>query len=277
MPVAYSKALQQPERTVRIGLDQNATTLTIRSTEDFTVQEQSTRSAQFTIILAVNETASRSIMRREDLTSRMAVEIDGGRLLVLPMTTRIRVRPPSSPRAARLQVDDRTYRGAIEVFGNSRNIFTIVNELPLEEYLLGVVPNELSPTTFGQIEALKAQAVAARTYIIKNLGQYRQEGYDICDTDACQVYVGAGTEDLLATRAVNETRGIIATYNGQPINALYSSTCGGRTEDAANIFEEKLPYLVSVMCQYKHPDPRPFRTTRDIADYKEAVLGACRT
>ena len=120
------------------------------------------------------------------------------------------------------------------------------------------MPNELSPTTFGQIEALKAQAVAARTYIQRNLGQYRNEGYDICATDACQVYFGAGTEDPLATQAVVETRGVVATYDGKPINALYSSTCGGRTEDAENIFDEKVPYLVSTICEYKHPEPLPF-------------------
>jgi stage II sporulation protein D len=171
-------------------------------------------------------------------------------------------------------VDDRSYRGSIEVFGNARNTLTLVNELPLEDYLLGVVPNELSPSTFGQIEALKAQAVAARTYAIRNMGQSRQEGYDICNTDACQVYMGAGTEDPLATQAVRETRGIIATYNGQPINALYSSTCGGKTESAENIFQEKLPYLVSVMCEFKHPQPLKFASTRIIPEYKDAVLAS---
>ncbi len=112
----------------------------------------------------------------------MAVELDGNRYLVVPIATHIRIQPPSG--TARLQVNDRSYRGILEVFGNTRNTLTVVNELPLEEYLLGVVPNELSPSTFGQLEALKAQAVAARTYIVKNMGQYRAEGYDICDTDA---------------------------------------------------------------------------------------------
>ena len=161
----------------------------------------------------------------------------------------------SNRRRVALEIDGRAYRGALEVFGNSRNTLTIVNELPLEEYLRGVVPNELSPTTFGQIEALKAQAVAARTYIQRNIGQYKNEGYDICATDACQVYFGAGTEDPLATQAVIETRGVVATYDGKPINALYSSTCGGRTENAENIFTEKVPYLVSTSCEYKHPEP----------------------
>jgi peptidoglycan hydrolase-like amidase len=201
----------------------------------------------------------------------MVVELDGGRYIALPLNTHVRVSPPAT---ARLQMDDRTYRGYIEVFGNARNTFTIVNELPLEDYLLGVVPNELSPSTFGQLEALKAQAVAARTYAIKNMGQSKLEGYDICNTDACQVYMGAGTEDPLTTQAVRETRGMIATYNGQPINALYSSTCGGRTEAAENIFQEKLPYLVSVMCEFKHPQPMKFASTRLIIDYKDAVLSA---
>ena len=259
------------EPLVRIGLDQNASAVTVRSSQEFTVQEQPTRSARFSAVLSVSDTAANTVLRRENLTYRMVVELDGGRLLALPMATRVRMRLPETSQV-RLQLGDRTYRGVVEVFGNSRNTLTAVNELPLEEYLLGVVPNELSPTTFGELEALKAQAVAARTYIVKNLGQFKQEGFDICNTDACQVYFGAGTEDVLSTQAVAETRGVVATYNGQPINALYSSTCGGRTENAGNIFEEKLPYLVSVMCEFKHPEPLPFKTGRTIDDYKEAVL-----
>ena len=158
------------------------------------------------------------------------------------------------------------------MFGNSRNTFTVVNELPLEQYLQGVVPNELNPTTFGELEALKAQAVAARTYIVRNMGQYKNENYDICATDECQVYMGAGTEQPLATQAVMETRGAVATYDGKPINALYSSTCGGRTEDAANIFDENVPYLVSTICEYKHPEPLKFSSSRSIPDWKTGVL-----
>jgi stage II sporulation protein D len=265
-------ALQQSEPTVRIGLDQNTQTLTIRSSENFTIQGQPAKSAKFSTVLSLGEAAEGTVTRKNQVQYRMAVELDGDRYVVVPMNTHIRIQPPTASRAARLQVDDRTYRGVVEVFGNTRNTFTIVNELPLEDYLLGVVPNELSPTTFGQLEALKAQAVAARTYIVKNMGQFKNEGYDICDTDACQVYFGSGTEDPLATRAVNETRGVVATYNGQPINALYSSTCGGRTESVENIFDEKLPYLVSVVCQYKHPEPKHFSTTRNVADFKTAVL-----
>jgi len=264
-----SLASVQSEPTIRIGLSQSAGTFTIRSSESFSVQQQSTRSAKFTPVLSIDDSLLSRVLGKEDIRYRMVVELDGGRYIALPLNTHVRISPPAT---ARLQLDDRTYRGYIEVFGNARNTFTIVNELPFEDYLLGVVPNELSPSTFGQLEALKAQAVAARTYAVKNMGQSRLEGYDICNTDACQVYMGAGTEDPLATQAVRETRGMIATYNGLPINALYSSTCGGRTEAAENIFQEKLPYLVSVLCEFKHPQPMKFTSTRLIVDYKNAVL-----
>jgi peptidoglycan hydrolase-like amidase len=261
-------ARAQNEPVVRIGLNQNASTLVLRSTAAFAVQQNRTRTARFTPALAIDPTITNRTVDKADLQYRMVVELDGGKLLILPIKTRVRIEPAGTP----IEIENRTYRGAIEVFGNSRNTFTVVNELPMEEYLLGVVPNELSPTTFGLLEALKAQAVAARTYIERNMGQYKNEGYDICATDACQVYFGAGTEDALATQAVTETRGTIATWDGKPINALYSSTCGGRTESAENIFDEKFPYLVSTMCEYKHPEPLPFTSSRSFPDWKDAVL-----
>ena len=256
------------ELVVRIGLNQNASTVTLRSDNAFTVQQTRTRTAKFTMILSVDAAAANRTLSRADLRYRTLVELDGGRLLVLPTTTKVRIEPAG----AVIDIDNRRYRGRIEVFGNSRNTFTVVNELPLEEYLLGVVPNELGPTTFGELEALKAQAVAARTYIVRNLGQSRDEGYDICATDQCQVYLGAATEHPLATQAVAETRGVIATYDAQPINALYSSTCGGRTESSENVFGEKVPYLVSTVCEYKHPEPLPFTSSRTFPDWKDAVL-----
>ena len=259
----------QTAPTVRIGLTQNAPTVSIRSAQPFTVQQNQTRTAKFTMVVALDPAAANRVLTRADLQYRPIVEIDGGRIVVVPKNERVRIDLQGN---AGIDVDNRTYRGSIEVFGNSRNTFTVVNELPLEDYLLGVVPNELSPTTFAELEALKAQAVAARTYVVRNMGQSKNEGYDICATDACQVYMGQGSELPLSTQAVTETRGVIATYKDQPINALYSSTCGGRTEDAENIFDEKLPYLVSTICEYKHPVPLAFSTSRSFPDWKDAVL-----
>jgi len=218
------------------------------------------------MVLAIDPAAS-GTLTAANLQYRTLVEVDGGRLMVLPRNARTQI-----DAGVPIEFDNRTYRGKVEVVGNARNTFTVINELPLEEYLWGVVPNELNPVTFGEIEALKAQAVAARTYIMRNLGQYKNEGFDICATDACQVYMGHGTESALSTQAVTETRGTIAVYRDMPINALYSSTCGGRTEDSENIFEEKVPYLVSTMCEYKHPEPLPFTTSRSFENWKDAVL-----
>jgi stage II sporulation protein D len=147
-----------------------------------------------------------------------------------------------------LSADGLTYRGVLEVRPGEAGL-TVVNVVNLEDYLKGVVPNELSPDAFPQLEALKAQAVAARTYVLRNRGGYAAHGYDICATPSCQVYRGKSTEKAMSTQAVDDTRGMIASYQGALINALYTSTCGGHTETGANIFEgEDVPYLVGVSC-----------------------------
>ena len=147
-----------------------------------------------------------------------------------------------------VRYNDRPYRGRIEVFANTRGSLTVVNELGLEDYVRGVIANELSPGGYPAIEALKAQAVAARTYAFKNRGQFMAQGFDLLPTTRSQVYRGLTSENPLSTRAVDETRGLIATYAGEPINALYTSTCGGRTEDSENIFNEAVPYLRGREC-----------------------------
>jgi stage II sporulation protein D len=147
-----------------------------------------------------------------------------------------------------LAADGMTYRGVMEVRPGEAGL-TVVNVVNIDDYLKGVVPNELSPDSFPQIEALKAQAVAARTYVLRNRGGYSSRGYDICATASCQVYRGKSTERGLSTQAVDETRGTIAAYQGALINALYTSTCGGHTETGSNIFEGSgVPYLVGVSC-----------------------------
>ena len=177
-------AQQQPsvEPTVRIGLAQNVPSVAVRSTEVFTVEGRTTRSATIASVLAVDPSRSGAVAA-SDLQYRVTVTLDDGAMLAMPAGAHVRIEPA----AALLEIDTRAYRGALEIFGNSRHTLTIVNELPLETYLRGVVPNELNPAAFGQLEALKAQAVAARTYIERNMGQYKNEGYDICATDACQV------------------------------------------------------------------------------------------
>jgi SpoIID/LytB domain protein len=148
-----------------------------------------------------------------------------------------------------VRFNEKAYRGRLEVFANTRGSLTVVNVVALEDYVRGVVPNELSPGGWPELEALKAQAVAARTYAVSNLGRFAAEGFDLTPDTRSQVYGGRSTEHPLTDRAVNETRGRVATYAGRPINALYTSTCGGRTEDAENIFGgEAVAYLRGREC-----------------------------
>ena len=170
---------------------------------------------------------------------------------------------------APVRFNDKPFRGKIEVFANARGALTVVNVIGLEDYVRGVVPNELS---YPALEALKAQAIAARTYALKNRGQFASEGFDLLPTTRSQVYRGLISETSLTSRAVDETRGLIATYNGEPINALYTSTCGGRTEDSENIFNEAVPYLRGRECaaEVKAPfAPFTIKSSRELFEIKE--------
>jgi peptidoglycan hydrolase-like amidase len=155
-----------------------------------------------------------------------------------------------SPGGDGIAVGKGRYRGRILLFLNDRGTLNVIDELPLEQYLRGVVPSELGPAQYPEVEALKAQAVAARTYAVRTLGEFRQEGFDICATPRCQAYDGMGVEHPRSDQAVAETRGQILLWEGQPIDALYSATCGGHTEDVGVVFPLKKdePYLKGVPC-----------------------------
>lgn len=148
-----------------------------------------------------------------------------------------------------VRVRGKRYRGRTLVYVNDRGSLNLINELPVEDYLRGVVPSEMGPEQYNQVEALKAQAVAARTYTLRNLGEFAREGYDICATPRCQVYGGMNVEHPLSDRAISETAGQVLLYHGELVDALYSSTCGGHTENGHVIFPLKQePYLQAVPC-----------------------------
>jgi stage II sporulation protein D len=172
-------------------------------------------------------------------------------------------------RSTPVKLNGKSYRGKIEVFVNSRGTLTVVNVVPIEEYLLGVVPRELG---LPSLEAQKAQAVAARTYAIANKDGFGAQGFDVLPTVWSQVYGGVSAENQMATSAVQQTRGIVATFGGKPINALYTSTCGGRTENSENIFEFNEPYLRGVECSFegrRYFEPFMIKTTRAAARLRD--------
>jgi stage II sporulation protein D len=138
------------------------------------------------------------------------------------------------------------YRGQAEVMRNSAGTLAGINEVPMEEYLYGVVPRELGPSVYPEIEAQKAQAVAARTYAHSSLGKHWNNGYDVLATVQDQVYGGAAAEHSISTSAINATTGIVATHNGAMISALFYATSGGKTSNGGDVFSTTAPYLTTV-------------------------------
>ena len=145
------------------------------------------------------------------------------------------------------------YRGKVEVLPNAQGRLTVLNTLDLETYLRGVVPKEMGAWEFPNLEALKAQAVAARTYAVANRGKRAADGFDMGDTVADQVYGGREGEQALTDRAIQETEGLFATYGGQPIQALFMANCGGHTTNVADVFGGDAPYLRAVPCYPAKP------------------------
>lgn len=138
------------------------------------------------------------------------------------------------------------WRGRLKVFLNPRGKLTLVDLLPLETYLLGVVPGEIGGLTKDLIEAGRAQAIAARSYTLFYRGRRANEGFDLYGTVEDQVYGPVESERPLATECVNDTRGKVALYDGQPIRANYCSTCGGISAEVWEAWPAAgLPYLQS--------------------------------
>jgi stage II sporulation protein D len=144
-------------------------------------------------------------------------------------------------------VDGVPYRGAAEVRAVAGDAVTAINFLPLEDYLLGVVPLEIGPREPDEIAAVEAQSVAARTYAVSHLGGHADMGFDLYGSIQDQAYGGMAVERDQATRAVRGTEGDILMFDDRPIRAFYHSTCGGRTAAVEEVMDrEPAPYLRSV-------------------------------
>lgn len=150
---------------------------------------------------------------------------------------------PSDKSDEGLALDGRRYRGSLELRHRGAGL-TAVNIVPVDDYLLSVVPEEM-PTDWPA-EALKAQSVAARSFALKSRGRHAAEGYDLCTTTHCQLYKGIASEKTASTAAVRATRGEVLTYGGHPIEALFHTDSGGMTESSEDVWGNPIPYLRAV-------------------------------
>jgi len=149
--------------------------------------------------------------------------------------------------ATTLRINGKNYRGLFDFYPAEKGVL-VVNEIPVEEYLVGLINCEIS--SLWPAEAVKAQAVIARSYAIFQKDARRNALYHLESSVMDQVYDGVDIEDSRAARAVDETAGEVLTYNGGIIQAFYHSNCGGHTEAAENVWGAGISYLQGVECRY---------------------------
>ncbi|MBE7029086.1 MAG: SpoIID/LytB domain-containing protein [Ruminococcaceae bacterium] len=142
---------------------------------------------------------------------------------------------------------EETYRDVIE-FVKKGNAFNIISNITMQHYLYSVVPAEIGAS--APLEAQKAQAVCARTYYEENIKRHKADGFSLCATTHCQMYIGTKWERAQSNKAVDETENMIITYNGKPISAVYFAHSGGRTANVEDVWGNPYPYLKSVEDKY---------------------------
>lgn len=168
----------------------------------------------------------------------LAIRINGQ--LMKMKTNAIVIKPEEN---GFLCVKRKWYRGKFKIV-NYGGALTVINDIPLELYIRGVVPSEM-PSSWEH-EAHKAQAIAARSYALSNLGKRAKYGYDLKDTPEDQAYGGASAETTKTNNAVDETKDIVIVFGGKIIPAYYSASAGGQTKSSGNVWFQDLPFLRSV-------------------------------
>ena len=171
------------------------------------------------------------------------IGVRGGKIAVngKAIDTVVTLKPTNSN--APFLFEGKGYRGGLTLRANNGTMM-VINSVPLEEYLYGVVPQEVVPS--WPAAALEAQAVAARTYALHTMEQNKGKLYDVSNSTDHQVYSGMSGEYQATTNAVNKTKGVVMLYNQRPINALFHSDGGGYTEDSVNVWGSDVPYLKGV-------------------------------
>lgn len=150
-----------------------------------------------------------------------------------------------------IYVENSRYRDYIR-FYNQEDEIIVINHVDLDNYLYGVLALEMSPSF--HFEALKAQAIASKNFALTST-KHDQYNYNLCDTTCCQVYGGFDRENPTTNLAVDETKNILAYYEGELITSYYHSTSSGYTEDSANVWSKEIPYLKSVEDHFSSDSP----------------------
>ena len=215
--------------TIRIGLTERRNLVSVKAGGGFTIRQTGNQTALY------NGEAGEQIWAEWIKGGAMAIQGKNKKPLLRSTTPLVYELKSSADTSivAGAPGGNRTYRGTLEFRPGPEGI-TLVNVVPMEDYLYGVVPSEM-PASWPA-EALKAQAIAARSYAISNLGQYSDKGFDLFGNTRSQAYRGVGAEHKNTTAAVNATRGMILVGGKQPLKAYYSANHGGYSEDTLTMW-----------------------------------------
>ncbi len=170
-----------------------------------------------------------------------------------------------------IKVGENRYRDYISFLIKDK--IQVINHIHIENYLYGVVPKEIPASS--HIEALKAQSIVARSYAYKNIDKHSADGFDLCDTTHCQVYMGLDNEHQSTNKAIDETYGEFVTYNGSIVETPYHSTSGGKTVSSVDSWGGNLPYLIGVEDEFSVNSPNSSWTIEfSLRDMESKLLAA---
>jgi stage II sporulation protein D len=220
-----------PRKMIRVALRRNVTRAVVHSLDSVEVHSPSLKGVPRCMGRLAVETRGAGCI---------ALRVDGGppHEVAMPCTL------VAKGQSGLFDVGEGRYRGSLIIAGAS--VFTLVNYVGVEDYLRGVLPLEMGKRSMDEIEALKAQAVAARTYAYRHMGDNKEGPYDVLGTIADQVYGGADAEAVESNYAVNATADLVLTWRGALADVYYHSTCGGRTAGVDEAWgKAPCAYLVS--------------------------------
>lgn len=171
------------------------------------------------------------------------------------------IMPDGGREKARTWFKGYRWYGGFEYRRSTGGNINVINVVDLDDYVKGVLPYEMSPV--WPLEALKAQAVCARTYALLPSKHYSSYRFDVCSTIDCQVYQGTNLSSALTDQAVEETAGVVAMYGGKYAETYYCSANGGASEASENVWSNPLPYLVG--------KEDPYEALTNIPDYHYTI------
>lgn len=216
----YANEIWQPE--IRIGILSGVSQVELKFSAQCVMLDSGTRK------ILKNIAANKNFSVEFDELKSNSVEIRGENTLLKDLL---------------VTIDGKKFFGGVRI-DKKNNSLTVINLAPVEEYLRGVVPEEMSPSFHA--EALKAQAVAARSFTLKNRHRHQAEGFDLCATTHCQFFGGADSAHALTDEVIKSTRGEILLMGGQIVDTNFHTDSGGWTESVAEVWGSYSPHLQAV-------------------------------